>query len=73
MSRCTTFEWRHSMANANLYKSRTWAFFAILSSFFREYILYNFLKYCDHENIGRGRDVQHCQWRHSTTNTEHPV
>ena len=59
------------MANINLYKSRTWEFFANFHRFPSIYIyiyIYDFQKSGDLENIGQGHDVQHSQWRHSMAN-----
>ena len=60
-SRCTTSQWRHSIASINLYKSRTWAFLSS-SHCFPDVKYYDFQKCCDLENIDQGHDIHHSQW-----------
>ena len=50
--------WSHSLANTNLYQSRTWAFFAS-SGRFPDLIS----KFVNLKNADQDHDVQHSQWQ----------
>ena len=58
-------QWPHSMANFNIYKSRTWVFFTSCHRL-PDIKYYTISGNCDLEDIGRGHE-QHSQWRHSMT------
>ena len=69
-SRCTTFAiafFYGSWDSCQLYKRRTWAFFAS-SHRVPDIEYYDCQKFFDLEDIGQGHDVQHSQWHHSMAN-----